>query len=89
MKTYEWIGNWKSVQGEADYDLSFYYFLSKNETKVFEEYLIHDLISMIGSVGGTFGLFIGFSFNNVVSNIIYQIKKCLFHAIAKIHQINL
>ena len=61
VKTYEWIGNWKSVQSEAaTYDFSFYHALAKNETKVFEEYLIHDLMSMIGSVGGTLGLFIGF-----------------------------
>ena len=90
VKTYEWIGNWKPVQSEATtYDFSFYYALAKNETKVFEEYLIHDLMSMIGSVGGTLGLFIGFSFNNIVSHVIYQIRKCLFHAIAKIHKINL
>ena len=30
-----------------------------------EEYLIYDLLSMIGSVGGTMGLCIGFSFANL------------------------
>ena len=80
LETYKWIGNWISSE---DYKFSLIYQFSKNETIVFEEYLIYDLISMIGSVGGTLGLFIGFSFNNVVSDILYQIKKCLFHAIVK------
>ena len=30
-------------------------------SKVYEEYLIFDAIGMIGSVGGTLGMFIGFS----------------------------
>ena len=38
--------------------------------KVYEEYIIIDAISMIGSVGGTLGLFIGFSFSNVINIII-------------------
>ena len=38
--------------------------------KVYEEYIIYDIIAMIGSVGGTLGLFIGFSFNNILANLI-------------------
>ena len=34
---------------------------------VFEEYLIFDIIGMIGSVGGTLGMCIGFSFTNVIT----------------------
>ena len=37
--------------------------------KVFEEYLIYDIIGMVGSVGGTLGMFIGFSFIDVVSRV--------------------
>ena len=33
----------------------------------YEEHLIYDLIGMIGSVGGTLGMFIGFSFSNTIS----------------------
>ena len=80
LETYEWNGNYYSPD---DYKFAFYYILSKNETIVYEEYLIHDLISMIGSVGGTLGMFIGFSFINVVNVIIFQIRKCLFHVIIK------
>ena len=43
-------------------------------TKVYEEYLITDSITLIGSVGGTLGLFSGFSINNVVYNIMDFLK---------------
>jgi len=33
---------------------------------VYEEYLIYDVKGMVGSIGGTLGLFIGFSFYNVI-----------------------
>ena len=36
-------------------------------TSVYEEYLIYDTISMIGSIGGTLGMCIGFSFTGVTS----------------------
>ena len=83
MKTYEWIGNWNPVQSKASQDIWFYYSLSKNETIVFEEYLIYDFVSIIGSIGGTLGLFIGFSFSKLVSVILYQIQKYIFHVISK------
>ena len=43
--------------------------------KVQEEYLIYDEVGLIGSVGGTFGMFIGFSFANIVSLILNQIQR--------------
>ena len=39
-------------------------------TKVFEEYVIMDAMSLVGTVGGTMGMFIGFSFSGVVGLII-------------------
>ena len=60
VKTYEWIGNWNPIESGASHDIWFYYSLSKNETIVFEEYLIYDFFSIIGSIGGTLGLFISF-----------------------------
>ena len=35
---------------------------------IYQEYLIYDGIGMIGSVGGTLGMFIGFSFSNAISS---------------------
>ena len=34
---------------------------------MYEEYLIYDAISMVGSVGGTLGMCIGFSFTGIIS----------------------
>ena len=50
-------------------DLS-YEFASPEYVKTYEEYLICDGKTMVGNVGGTFGMFIGFSFSNVISNLI-------------------
>ena len=58
-------------------DFSFYYRLVDNQTHVHKEYLIYDVMNMIGSVGGTLGLFIGFSCSNVVSIVLHQFGNCL------------
>ena len=56
---------------------SFYYEFSNSNNKcpIFDEYLIHDTMSMIGSVGGTFGMFIGFSMTGFISSIIEFFKE--------------
>ena len=43
--------------------------------KVYEEYFIFDAIGMIGAVGGTLGMFIGFSMIGVISWILGYLKK--------------
>ena len=53
----------------------FRYEFSEHKGKVFEEYLIYDIMGMIGSVGGTLGMFIGFSMDGVVSWAISSIKR--------------
>ena len=42
---------------------------------VYEEYLICDALGMIGSVGGTLGMFIGFSMTGIISWIFGYFKK--------------
>ena len=51
-----------------------YSFSLPRTTIVFDEYLILDTIAMIGSIGGTLGLFVGFSFSNVSSYVINVMK---------------
>ena len=46
-----------------------------NKMTVFNQYLIYDSMAMIGSVGGTFGMFIGFSMTGVISSIIEFFKE--------------
>ena len=51
------------------------YHFYDNSTTVYEEYYIYDAISMVGSVGGTLGMCIGFSFTGIISfltNILQQ-----------------
>ena len=52
-----------------------YGFETPKQTKVFEEYIIMDGMSMIGVVGGTFGLFIGFSFIGIIEYIFSLFRK--------------
>ena len=37
---------------------------------VYEEYLIYDGLGLIGSVGGTLGMCVGFSFSSVINSIV-------------------
>ena len=45
-----------------------YQFAYPQVLTIYQEYLIYDGIGMIGSVGGTLGMFIGFSFSNAISS---------------------
>ena len=42
---------------------------------VTEEYLIYDIIGFVASVGGTLGIFIGFSFYDMIIRLINLIKR--------------
>ena len=46
-----------------------YKFLPPQLKTVYKEYLIFDMVGMIGSVGGTLGMCIGFSFSGIISTI--------------------
>ena len=41
---------------------------------VYQEYVVYDAIGIIGSVGGTLGLFIGFSFSGLISELIDAVQ---------------
>ena len=56
--------------------------------EVYEEYIICDFINMIGSVGGTLGLFIGFSFSNILMHLIGYLK-LLYNKVVNDHLKNL
>ena len=49
------------------------YIFDNELIEVYEEYLMYDIIGLIGTVGGTMGLFIGFSFFDVSSTVIHFI----------------
>ena len=54
-----------------------YEFASPETVTVYEEYLIYDTVGMIGSVGGTLGMCIGFSFSTTISNILSFLQRKL------------
>ena len=58
----------------ATFGFGFTFDSTNSMTLVFEEYLIYDLTSMIGSVGGTLGMCMGFSFTGVVSRVAILLK---------------
>ena len=61
--------NW-IVNLEKSHKFRFVYeFLINEQLQVYEEYLIYDIISLVGSVGGTLGIFVGFSLKELFSNI--------------------
>ena len=68
--------SWKDAIPYEDQGHNFwvYYRTTTDEMFVNEEYQIYNFNSMIGSIGGTLGLFIGFAFTNVISLIISHCK---------------
>ena len=81
--TYEWEGNWNTLEGERSHEFMLYYALAKNEIFTYKEYLIQDFMSMIGSIGGTLSLFIGFSCSHVIRILIYHFQNCIHYVISK------
>ena len=57
-------------------DIEVYWTFPQNKVIVSQEYLVYDYIGMIGSVGGTLGLFLGFSFLDLIYSLInYLLEK--------------
>ena len=56
-----------------------YEFLINEHLQVYEEYLIYDTISLVGSVGGTLGIFVGFSLKDFFSKILNIIQNHLMN----------
>ena len=56
----------------------FEYKFKHSSVIVYKEYIIYDAISMIGSVGGTLGMCIGFSFTGLVACVINLIHRVFY-----------
>ena len=59
----------------ANYFKLIYYFGNPQYTKVFDEFIIMNALGLLGNVGGTLGMFIGFSFSGVIAMIISFCKQ--------------
>ena len=67
-------GSYKINKSTDIYHFKYQFGNANNKMKAFHEYLIYDAMAMIGSVGGTFGLFIGFSMTGVIASLIESFK---------------
>ena len=77
----EYRGKMKSLDGYFNYSKSTgldYLYLSRL-IEVHTEYSIYELHDVIGSVGGTLGLFIGFSFLGLLKYFFETVKNYLAH----------
>ena len=70
----EYVGRQNSMKYSYP-GLTLFWHLESTNVQVYQEYLIYDEIGMIGSIGGLLGLFLGFSFLNVISYCIGKIQK--------------
>ena len=59
----------------AKRNLQINYVIPLKVMNIEKEYLIHDFIGMLGSIGGTLGMFIGFSFLGVISSMLEYLQK--------------
>ena len=68
-KTYKWSGNYveKYLNVPNKNHAFWFWYKTVEDENLYTEYLIYDANSMVGSIGGALGLFIGFSFSNVIS----------------------
>ena len=61
----------------AKRNLQINYVIPLKVMNIEKEYLINDFIKMLGSIGGTLGMFIGFSFLGVISTMLQYLQKCM------------
>ena len=70
----EYVGSQNFIQYSYP-GLAFFWRFESTNIQVYQEYLIYDEIGMIGSIGGLLGLFLGFSFLNVIFYFIGKILR--------------
>ena len=79
-KTYKWIGNYvEEYLNVSNKNHAFWYWYKTVEDEnLYTEYLIYDANGMVGSIGGALGLFIGFSFSNVISLVFNKLQNYFY-----------
>ena len=74
--TTEYVGKLQLMKDSYP-GMTLYWHFESTDVQVYEEYLIYDVIGMLGSIGGLLGLILGFSF---LEFIFYFIDK-IYHII--------
>ena len=66
------------LNGTEDMNVQFNLLFASTSVDIFEEILIFDEISLLGSLGGSLGLFIGFSFFGYITTLLHVIMDKMF-----------
>ena len=66
------------LNGTEDMNVQFNLLFASTNVDIFEEILIFDEISLLGSLGGSLGLFIGFSFFGYITTLLHVIMDKMF-----------
>ena len=66
------------LNGTEDMNIQFNLMFASTNVDIFEEILIFDEISLLGSLGGSLGLFIGFSFFGYITTLLHVIMDKIF-----------
>ena len=65
------------TDNNTKYEKTWYYIFSSKKGQVQEEYLLYNITGFVGSIGWTLGLFIGFSFSDIIDIVLDYLKKAL------------
>ena len=71
--TYSGKVTWIIKSGKA-YDVSWENKFAPDNVEIHEEYVLMDAAGVVGGIGGTLGLFIGFSFRDIIAWILQGVK---------------
>ena len=72
------FGEQDLLNGTEDMNVQFNLMFASSNVDIFEEILIFDEISLLGSLGGSLGLFIGFSFFGYITTLLHVIMDKMF-----------
>ena len=58
----------KQQNDEKDFKIEYQWsiMMASNKTQVYQEYVVYDAMGLVGNIGGTLGLFLGFSFRHFI-----------------------
>ena len=73
----KWAGPWPNPPLGNTYHAFSWIFDPPESVTTYQEYLIYDEVSMIGSIGGTLGMCIGFSLTNLSNSFLNFIQYLL------------
>ena len=87
-KLYKSIYTENMTSENAKRNVQIIYRIPLKDMTIQKEYLIHDFIGMLGSIGGTLGMFIGFSFIGVISSLMKYLQKFIHYLSFKKNKTN-